>query len=132
MNDCQFCAIIAHLSDQEIVWQDEQFVAFLAMRCQNPGHILVIPKQHIDYFFDLSAEAFADIFRVAYHLQPKLKAATNAVRIGLVVEGFGIAHAHLHMVPIYNRFELDPARAHELTPEVRDAMVERLQQAFAE
>lgn len=75
------------------------------------GHVLVIPKSHFDYVFDLDDEFMSRIFIVAKKLSKYLKTCFQAPRVGLVVEGFGVAHVHLHLIPIYQMGDLDPNKA---------------------
>ena len=117
MKDCLFCQIVAGKIPAYEVYRDRQCLAFLDIRPLNPGHLLVVPKKHDEYLFDLDDTAYGEIFKITKRLAGPLKEATEAVRIGLVVEGFGIDHLHLHLVPIYEINQLDPNRAYTASVE---------------
>ncbi len=84
----------------EIVWEDEDHLAFLDINPIQPGHTLVIPKKQISSVFEMENEAYSALFLAAKKVSQSLKKATGAKRIGLIVEGLEIDHAHIHLVPI--------------------------------
>ncbi len=130
MNDCIFCKIASRQIPADIFYEDENSVAFLDIKPINPGHTLIVPKKHVDHFFDVPQPLYGQMFDVARLLAPILKEAMGTTRTGLAIEGFGIAHAHLHLVPINHGHELNPERAKPATPEelnkVRDEIKKRL------
>jgi len=98
--DCVFCSIAAaNDPHHEIVWEDDAHVAFLNARPAMPHSILVIPRQHIDYAFDLDADAFGALMEASRKLAIPLKDYAKAVRTTLAIDGFHIAHAHVHLIP---------------------------------
>ena len=117
MMNCVFCKILNHEIPAFTVWEDDNHMAFLDINPINPGHIDIIPKQHVDYVFDLDEESYNAIFLLARKLAPPLKKATNAKRIGVAVEGFGVPHVHIHLVPLHGGMELDPNRSKQATNE---------------
>ncbi len=80
--------------------ENEQFLAFLDVFPLVKGHVLVVPKQEIDYIFDLPDQLLADMFIFAKKLAPAIEKAVPCKRIGLTVIGLEVPHAHLHMVPM--------------------------------
>lgn len=78
---------------------------------------MIIPKHHIDYVFDLEEPLYAELFEVAKELSEPIKRATQASRIGVVIEGFSVSHLHVHLVPINGVNELDPTKAKRATAE---------------
>ena len=110
MGTCIFCQIIKGVEPAHRIWESEDFLAFLTIRPCNPGHTLVIPKTHVDYVFDLEEPLYSRIFQVAKQLAEPVQRATDAKRIGVAIEGFSVAHVHLHLIPLYSTAELDPHR----------------------
>ena len=108
--DCIFCKII----DGEIpvvkIFEDKKYFAFLDMNPINPGHTLLIPKKHTDYLFDLSDDEYSELMLKAKHLAKILKNKLKSKKIGLIVEGFGVSHVHIHLVPINSMGELNQKR----------------------
>lgn len=110
MENCIFCKIVGGSEPAHKIWESDDFLSFLSIHPCNPGHACLIPRQHVDYVFDLEEPLYAGIFQVARQLSWPIKRATDAERIGIAVEGFGVRHVHLHLVPLYNVSELDPHR----------------------
>lgn len=82
------------------LYEDESFIAFLDINPISEGHLLIIPKEHQEYLFDMEDEGYTAIMMLAKNLSAKLKVATRAKKIGLGVEGFGEEHLHIHLIPI--------------------------------
>lgn len=82
------------------VAEDEHFLAFLDVSPIAKGHTLVIPKQEIDYVFDIESTQYADFWLFAKKVARKLEKAIECKRIGVAVVGLEVPHAHIHLVPI--------------------------------
>lgn len=82
-----------------MLYEDERILAFMNLRPINPGEFLVIPKDHVDHFCDLSDELSSHIIVQAQRLSRNLMMRLKPRRVGLVVHGFGVAHAHLVVIP---------------------------------
>ncbi len=113
-----------------IVWENERFCAFLDIRPVNPGHLLIVPKNEIGYVFEMDDAEYTELFLVAKQLSKPLQQATDAKRIGIVIEGFSIDHVHLHLVPINNEGELDPHRAKDAVAADLEALAEKIKSAI--
>jgi len=93
------------------VAEDATYLAFMDIRPINPGHVLVIPKQEIDYLFDLSPELLGGLLPFARPIARVLPRVVSCKRVGVLVAGLEVPHAHLHLVPIAGEGELTFARA---------------------
>jgi histidine triad (HIT) family protein len=91
--------------------EDERFIAFLDIRPINPGHALVVPKLEVDYLFDLPDDLLRELLIFARPVAAALKAELPCLRIGMIVAGLEVPHAHLHLVPINGEGELSFAQA---------------------
>ncbi|MHB1610913.1 MAG: HIT family protein [Sulfobacillus sp.] len=87
--------------------ESERFYAFLDIHPVQPGHTLVIPKVEVDEFFDLDSEYLSSIMVFAKPIAAALKEVTGSDRVGLVVAGFDVPHAHVHLIPINQMADLD-------------------------
>lgn len=106
--DCLFCKFANGEIEPIKIYEDEKFLAFLDINPMHPGHTLLIPKEHIDYIFDLSNEKFSEYFLTAKKVSKGLKQAMNCEKIGVAVEGFLVRHAHIHLVPLNEGDALNP------------------------
>jgi histidine triad (HIT) family protein len=97
---CVFCAIVNGTERASVIHHDDLCLAFMNIRPINPGEFMVIPRAHIDHFTDLPDDLASHILRVAQRFGRKLRQEVDAVRIGYVVHGFGVPHAHLNVVPL--------------------------------
>ena len=96
---CVFCEIVAGRSPASIVYQDDIVMAFMTIRPTAPGECLVIPKAHVDHFTDVDDDTAQRIMVVAQRIGRRLRTAFKPLRVGMVVHGFGVPHAHLLLVP---------------------------------
>ncbi len=112
-----FEKIIAREIPAEIVFENDTHIAFLDIKPIKPGHLLVVPKKVVGDVLDMEDEDYIELMRVARKIAIKLKQATQAKRIGFLIEGFAIDHVHIHLVPINSGQELEPNQAVDATPE---------------
>lgn len=103
---CVFCDIVAGDAEASFVHEDESCVAFMALRPINPGAFIVIPRAHIDHFTDLPDRLAAHLMVTAQRLGRAMLAAFRPLRVGYVVHGFGVAHAHLNVVPQHDTLDI--------------------------
>lgn len=107
--DCLFCKIVAGDIPCYKIWENDHFLAFLDIKPINLGHTLIVPKNHADDLFDLSAENLTGLGGAVQTVAQMVKTGTEAdgINIGMnngPAAGQLIFHAHLHVIP---RFEGD-------------------------
>ena len=100
-HSCVFCAIVAGSAPCSRVYEDESCLGFMGLRPIHPGELMIIPKAHIDHFCDLPDQLAAHIVTVAQRFSRAIRHTLKPRRVGLVVHGFGVAHAHLIVVPLH-------------------------------
>ena len=113
------------------VAEDDEFFAFLDIQPVRPGHTLVIPKQEIDQFFDMDAELLSRVLVFAKPISSAIQAVTGAERIGAIVAGFDVPHAHLHLIPVDTMAELDFGRATPASQAELAEMAEKIRRMLA-
>jgi len=116
MENCLFCKIVKEDLPSYKIWENERFLAFLDINPINLGHTVLISKKHVDYIFDLEEPLYLEMFKIAKQLSKVLKKAIGSKKVGLVVEGFAVPHAHIHLVPINKGNELNSSRAKKGDP----------------
>lgn len=109
MKDCIFCKIVRGEIPAHKVYEDDRFLAFLDIAPVNPGHTLIIPKEHFADLNSMPEDLVADSATLAQKLAPKIVAAVGAQSFNLTMNvgklaGQAVTHAHWHIMP---RFEGD-------------------------
>ncbi len=90
--------------------EDDRFYAFLDINPLAKGHTLVIPKQEVDYIFDLDNETYEQLWVFAKKVAAKIEKVVPCERIGIAVIGLEVPHAHIHLVPINQVSDINFAR----------------------
>lgn len=80
--------------------ENQDFLAFLDAMPLVEGHTLVIPKQEVDFIFDLETEAYKNLWAFAQKVAKKLEKTYPTKRIAVAVVGLEVPHAHIHLIPI--------------------------------
>ena len=108
--DCPFCHIAKGLAHADIVFEDEQVMAFVSWSPIRRGHLQVIPKQHFDYFDDLPEALAARILHLGQALAKGTKALYGVERVGFLFTGGDVKHVHAHVVPLYEKTDITSRR----------------------
>jgi histidine triad (HIT) family protein len=111
-----FSRIITGEIPGRLVWDDDICVAMIDIRPLHVGHSLVIPKAEVDHWIDLEAGTAAHLMAVAREIGRAQAAAFPCQRIGMVIAGFEVPHAHLHVVPTDSMADLDFRNADPSVP----------------
>lgn len=97
---CVYCDIIGKQGPHyEVVWENASHIAFLTIRPEQPGHMLVVPKEHADYIFDMQKEPYQSLMETCRVLAGPHKDVLGVKRITVAVSGFEVPHVHVHLVP---------------------------------
>ena len=103
---CIFTKIVRGDIPSFKIAEDDQYYAFLDIRPMSKGHTLVIPKEEVDYIFDLPDELLAGLMVYAKKVAKALEAVVPCERIGVAVIGLEVPHAHVHLMPIHSISDL--------------------------
>lgn len=95
-----FSRIVAGEIPSHKVAENDEFFAFLDINPVAIGHTLVIPKQEIDYIFDIDDAKLGRMMAFAKRVARAQEKAITCKRVGLAVMGLEVPHAHIHLVPI--------------------------------
>ncbi|MCB0501600.1 MAG: HIT family protein [Bacteroidetes bacterium] len=87
--------------------EDENCFAFLDINPLNQGHTLVVPKQEVDYIYDLDDELLSKLFLFSKKVALAIEKAIPCERIGVAVIGLEVPHAHIHLCPINGMSDLN-------------------------
>ncbi|MEE0895507.1 MAG: HIT family protein [Bacteroidales bacterium] len=90
--------------------EDDKFYAFLDIAPLAKGHTLVVPKQEIDYIFDIEDELLAQMHIFAKKVAKAIQEAIPCEKVGMAVIGLDVRHAHIHLVPLQEVGDLNFAK----------------------
>jgi len=115
MSNCIFCEIIAGKASASIVYQDDLVIAVMDIQPVNPGHLMIIPKQHIASMDEMDENIGMHLFRIAMRLEQSIrKSGVRCEGINLfLADGESafqeIFHLHLHVFPRFkgDSFKID-------------------------
>lgn len=100
------------------VAEDENYLAFLDIFPVAKGHTLVIPKKEVDYIFDLDDDLYTGLQAFAKKVAVGLKKAIPCQKVGVLVLGLEVPHAHIHLIPMQNEADvLNFSNKKKFTPE---------------
>jgi histidine triad (HIT) family protein len=88
------------------VAENDDYLAFLDIFPVAEGHTLVIPKKEVDYLFDLDNETYLGLHTFAKKVAEGLKKAIPCRKVGVMVLGLEVPHAHIHLVPMQTEADL--------------------------
>ena len=95
-----FSKIIAGDIPSYKVAEDAHYFAFLDINPMAEGHTLVVPKEETDYIFDLDDDRLSGLILFARKVGKAIEKAIPCQRVGLMVIGLEVPHAHIHLIPI--------------------------------
>ena len=102
-----FSKIIAGEIPSFKIAEDDNFYAFLDISPKTKGHTLVVPKIETDYIFDLDDEVLSGMMVFAKMVAKAIKIAIPCNRVGVMVLGLEVPHAHIHLIPIQNEGDMN-------------------------
>lgn len=109
------------------VAEDENFLAFLDINPLAEGHTLVIPKKEVDYIFDMEDDNYAQFFIFAKKVAKAIKEVVPCTKVGVAVIGLEVRHAHIHLVPINDIYDIDFKKEKlKLSPERFNQIAEQI------
>ena len=121
-----FTRIVAGEIPCHKIYEDEQSLAFLDIRPLNPGHTLVIPKDEMDYLFDLDDALLQHVIVVSKKVATAIGKAVPCERVGVIVAGLEVPHAHIHLVPIHAIADINFVRAQPMDDDRLADIAERI------
>lgn len=112
-----FSKIVSGEIPSHKIAENDEFLAFLDAFPIAKGHTLVIPKQEVDYIFDLDDDVYSRLFLFAKSIVPALEKTVPCVRIGVSVIGLEVPHAHIHLLPLNSMKDADFSKKIKITQE---------------
>ena len=110
--------------------EDEFFYSFLDIRPISTGHTLVIPKQEVDHFYDMEDVYLSKILVFAQPIVKAIESVVSCLRVGSMIAGLEVPHAHLHLVPITDMKTFSFEYARPADPETLKPLAEKIRAAL--
>ena len=110
------------------VAEDDRCLAFLDIRPIVFGHTLVVPKVEIDYIFDMDDESLSHLHVFAKRVAKVLGQEVKCLRVGVMVAGLEVPHAHIHLIPMQSIVDLSFANPRPEFPQ--EKMMELAERLF--
>ncbi|MEL7001732.1 MAG: HIT family protein [Bacteroidota bacterium] len=105
-----FTKIINREIPGHIVAEDDNYISFLDINPLVTGHCLVIPKQEVDYIYDLDDDVLAGLHIFAKKVAKGIEKTIPCMRIGVSVIGIEVPHAHVHLIPLNSMDDINFSR----------------------
>jgi histidine triad (HIT) family protein len=104
MTDCVFCRVVEGSVPHSTIWSDDMTVAFMSNRQQRAGHVLVVPRAHIENVFDLDDANGAAVMATTVRMARAVDAAFRPEGLHLwqsngPAAGQEVPHLHMHVMP---------------------------------
>lgn len=100
--NCIFCKIVKHEIPAVVIYEDDEFMAFLDLEPLNPGHTVLIPKNHSNFVWDMPEDELSKSMPISRKIALALEKTYLPPRVGLFIEGFDLNHAHLKLIPLFS------------------------------
>ena len=121
-----FTKIINKEIPGRIIWEDSTCIAMVDIRPLNRGHVLVIPREEVDKWHELSAASISHLMTIAHKVAEAQQLIFKPARVGLMIAGFEVPHTHIHCVPIEDMSHLDFTQAQMGDPDELDEVADLL------
>jgi len=126
-----FTKIINKEIPAEIIAEDERFIAFLDIMPLVKGHVLVVPKQEVDYIFNLDDETLSGLHIFAKKVAKAIDKTIKCTRVGVAVIGLEVPHVHIHLVPLRTMDDINFTRPKlKITKEELAEIAETIRKGF--
>lgn len=99
------------------IYEDDYSFAFLDINPMQRGHTLVVPKIEVDDLFGLDGDMYGHLWETAQRLAKIIKEKTKCGRVCVVVEGYNVPHAHIHLIPTNDPGDFDKKHVHAASKE---------------
>ena len=130
---CSMATLFTRIIEGEIpsyrVAEDAEFYAFLDINPVQPGHTLVVPRQEVDYVFDIEDDLLGRMMVFAKQVARQIQTVTKCRKVAVLVLGLEVNHAHIHLVPINAEGDIDLKKKLQLPAEEMERIARELREA---
>ncbi len=112
------------------VYEDDMGGVFLSIAPLTPGHALVVPRQEVDHWLDLSSEQLKWCMETAQRVGKAQMKAFKPRKIGLMIAGLEVPHTHVHVIAMQDESDLDFSHAKQADPEALASAAQAIRNAW--
>ena len=112
------------------VAENEDFIAFLDINPNAPGHTLCVPKKEVNKIFDLDSETYFDLMDFSREVALALREEVPCKRIGMSVIGLEVPHVHVHLIPLRDMEDMRFINKVDLSKEAMQDIADRVKARF--
>jgi histidine triad (HIT) family protein len=123
---CIFCRIVAGEVPSVKVWEDEKHIAILDIKPYAKGHILVIPKKHSEWVWDMEDKDYAEYMKQVKYLANVLRKSFDTQWVEEIIAGIGVSHSHIHLIPRKREDGLGEVPKQPLNPKPSEKEMEEI------
>jgi len=117
MSDSVFTKIIKGEIPSHKVYEDEYTLAFLDIHPTQPGHTIVIPKEQIEFIWDLDDQTYLALMSTVKKVGLMLREVMGKPFVGLKVFGMDVPHVHVHLIPFSTAAEFNNRQDMQAEPD---------------
>jgi histidine triad (HIT) family protein len=108
-SNCTFCRIVSGGEPAQIILDNELSLSILDINPLARGHCLVIPKRHVPWWHEMTAQETASVFTLARATSRRIMKAFSPDLVTMYARGRRIPHTHIFLIPTYKG---DPTDRH--------------------
>jgi len=112
------------------VAETDECLAFLDINPVQKGHVLCIPKEEVDYIFDLEEESYCRLMDFARRVAKALEKVCPCKKVGIAVLGLDVPHAHVHLIPLQGEGDLNLKHHVAMQPEEMAELARQINEQF--
>lgn len=117
MSDSLFTKIIKGEVPSHKIYEDEKNYAFLDIHPVQPGHVLVIPKQQVEFVWDLDDEDYQAVMAAAKKIAQKMRQTLGVKYVGEKIVGVDVPHAHVQLIPFNSADQFEAPQDMQAEPD---------------
>ncbi|MBM7839506.1 histidine triad (HIT) family protein [Alkalihalobacillus xiaoxiensis] len=106
LESCLFCAIAAREALSHTIYEDAWCKVILDINPIRRGHLLVIPKQHVEAIYELEQRSYQQLMEVVQKMSKRINQRLKPKKVGMAIVGFDIDHLHIHLIPLETYHDL--------------------------
>lgn len=99
VDDCVFCKIVAGIKEEDKIWENEGHIAILDINPCARGHVMIIPKEHSRWVWDIEDDKYSDYMLAVKKVAGFLREAFGTDCVQSAIVGMDVSHAHVHLLP---------------------------------